>query len=116
MFAAPITQSAVDWLDRKHFLVSPRSSSNVNCRGSPSRRNPRGWLARLGAKSLHITPGSPWENGYCESFNGRLRDELPNGENLSTLREAQVLIERWRVSYNTRRSHGSLGLGLSRHA
>lgn len=69
----------------------------------------RRWLAKLGAKTLYITPGSPWENGFCESFNGRLRDELLNGEIFYTLREAQVLIERWRVFYNTRRPHGSLG-------
>lgn len=69
----------------------------------------RQWLANLGAKTIYITPGSPWENGYCESFNGRLRDELLNGEIFYTLREAQVLIERWRVFYNTRRPHSSLG-------
>jgi len=56
-----------------------------------------------------VTPGSPWENGYCESFNGRLRDELLNGDISYTLREAQVLVERWRVHYNTIRPHGSLG-------
>ena len=72
-------------------------------------KNLRRWLSRLGAKSVYITPGSPWENGYCESFNGRLRDELLNGEIFYTLREAQVLIERWRIHYNTVRPHGSLG-------
>lgn len=72
-------------------------------------KNLRRWLARVGAKTLYITPGSPWENGYCESFNGRLRDELLNGEIFYTLREAQVLIERWRIHYNTVRPHGSLG-------
>jgi len=72
-------------------------------------KNLRRWLARVGAKSVYITPGSPWENGYCESFNGRLRDELLNGEIFYTLREAQVLIERWRIHYNTVRPHGSLG-------
>ena len=69
----------------------------------------RSWLARLGTKTIYITPGSPWENGYCESFNGKLRDELLNGEIFSTLREAQVLIERWRVFYNTERPHSALG-------
>ncbi len=59
----------------------------------------RQWLARLGTKAVYITPGSPWENGYCESFNGKLRDELLNGEIFYTLREAQVLLERWRVHY-----------------
>ena len=68
----------------------------------------RNWLARLGTKTVYITPGSPWENGYCESFNGKLRDELLNGELFYTLREAQVLIEQWRVHYNTIRPHSSL--------
>ena len=69
----------------------------------------RAWLAGLGTKSVYITPGSPWENGYCESFNAKLRDELLNGELFYTLREAQVLIEQWRVHYNTIRPHSSLG-------
>lgn len=69
----------------------------------------RNWLACIGTKTLYIAPGSPWENGYCESFNGRLRDELLNGELFYTLREAQVLIEQWRVYYNTLRPHSSLG-------
>ena len=56
-----------------------------------------GWLARVGAKSIYITPGSPWENGCCESFNGgKLRNELLNGEIFYTLREARVVIEEWR--------------------
>lgn len=54
----------------------------------------RGWLKRMGVKTLYIDPGSPWENGYIESFNGKLRDELPNGEVLTTLLEAKVMIER----------------------
>ena len=69
----------------------------------------RQWLARLGTKAVYIAPGSPWENGYCESFNGKLRDELLTGEIFYTLREAQVLIERWRVNYNTIRPHSALG-------
>ena len=69
----------------------------------------RAWLAEVGVKTLFIEPGSPWENGYVESFNGKLRDELLNGEIFYTLREAKVLIERWRVHYNTRRPHSSLG-------
>ena len=60
-------------------------------------------------KTLFIEPGSPWENGYNESFNGKLRDELLNGEIFYTLKEAQVLIERWRRHYNTIRPHSSLG-------
>jgi putative transposase len=66
-------------------------------------------LTRLGVKTLDIEPGSPWENGYCESFNSKLRDELLEGEQFSTLPEAQVLIERWRRHYNTIRPHSSLG-------
>jgi len=69
----------------------------------------RAWLAEVGVKTLFIEPGSPWENGYVESFNGKLRDELLNGEIFYTLREAKVLVERWRVHYNTRRPHSSLG-------
>ena len=69
----------------------------------------RGWLASVGAKTLYIEPGSPWENGYCESFNGKLRDELLNGEIFCSLKEAKVLIEQWRHHYNTVRPHSSLG-------
>jgi len=69
----------------------------------------REWLTKVGVKTLFIEPGSPWENGYCESFNGRLRDELLAREQFDTLLEAKVLIERWRRHYNTVRPHGSLG-------
>jgi putative transposase len=69
----------------------------------------RGWLGRIGVKTLFIEPGSPWENGYIESFNGKLRDELLNGEIFDTLLEAQIVIERWRKEYNTERPHSSLG-------
>ena len=69
----------------------------------------REWLGRIGVKTLFIQPGSPWENGYNESFNGKLRDELLNMEIFSTLKEAKVLIERWRQHYNTVRPHSSLG-------
>jgi len=69
----------------------------------------REWLQRIGVKTLFIAPGSPWENGYVESFNGKLRDELLNGELFYTLREAKVLIERWRQHYNTVRPHSALG-------
>jgi len=69
----------------------------------------RSWLARIGVKTLFIEPGSPWENGYNESFNSKLRDELLNGEIFYTLPEAKVLIERWRQHYNTVRPHSSLG-------
>lgn len=69
----------------------------------------RKWLARLGVKTLFIEPGSPWENGYIESFNGKLRDELLNPEIFTTLTEAKVLIEQWRREYNQVRPHSSLG-------
>jgi len=67
------------------------------------------WLHKLGVTTSYIEPGSPWENGYNESFNGRLRDELLNGEIFYTLKEAQVMIEDWRRHYNHVRPHSSLG-------
>ncbi len=69
----------------------------------------RAWIGAVGAKTAFLAPGSPWENGYCESFNARFRDELLNGEVFTTLREAQILIERWRRHYNTVRPHSALG-------
>ena len=67
------------------------------------------WLGKLEVAPLYIEPGSPWENGYVESFNGKLRDELLNREQMDTLREACVLIDQWRQHYNTKRPHSSLG-------
>jgi putative transposase len=67
------------------------------------------WIAAVGAKTAYIAPGSPWENGFIESFNARLRDELLNGEIFYTLREAQVVVESWRRHYNAVRPHASLG-------
>ena len=72
-------------------------------------RDLRKWLADTGAKTLYIEPGSPWENGYCESFNSKLRDEFLNGEIFYSMKELRVLAERWRVHYNTVRPHSSLG-------
>jgi putative transposase len=69
----------------------------------------RDWLGRIGVTTLFIEPGSPWENGYNESFNGKLRDEVLNREIFYTLQEAQVVIEQWRQEYNTFRPHSSLG-------
>jgi len=69
----------------------------------------RKWLGKVGTGALYIEPGSPWENGYCESFNGKLRDECLNGEIFYSLKEAQIVIEKWRVEYNTRRPHSALG-------
>lgn len=67
------------------------------------------WFKSLDVKPLFIQPGSPWENGFIESLNGRMRDEFLNGEIFYTLTEAKVLIERWRYNYNTKRLHSSLG-------
>jgi transposase InsO family protein len=63
----------------------------------------------VGTGTLYIEPGSPWENGFCESFNGKLRDECLNGEIFYSLKEAQIVIEKWRVLYNTLRPHSALG-------
>ena len=71
----------------------------------------RNWLMQVRAKTLFIEPGSPWENGYCESFNGKLRDELLNGEIFYSLKEAQIVIEQWRKHYNT--INTALGAKLS---
>jgi putative transposase len=68
----------------------------------------RSWLGRLGVKTLFIEPGSPWENGYIESFNGKMRDELLDREIFTTLIEAKVLIEAWRREYNETRPHSAL--------
>ena len=69
----------------------------------------RRWLGRVGVEMLFIEPGSPWENGYNESFNGKLRDELLNGEIFYSLAEAAVLVEQWRREYNTVRPHSACG-------
>jgi transposase InsO family protein len=69
----------------------------------------RKWLTEMGVRTLFIEPGSPWENGYIESFNGKLRDELLNREIFTTLTEAQVLIAQWRMEYNQVRPHSARG-------
>lgn len=69
----------------------------------------RAFLAEEGVKALFIEPGAPWENAYCESFNGRLRDELLDRELFTTVHEAQVVLKQWRLEYNHRRPHGALG-------
>lgn len=85
--------------------VHLRSDNGPEFIASPLRK----WLGRLSVKPLFIEPGSPWENGYIESFNGKMRDELLNREIFYTLREAQIMIERWRKEYNYIRPHSSLG-------
>ena len=69
----------------------------------------RRWINAVRSKTADIVSGSPWENGYCESFNARFRDELLNGEIFYTLKEAQIIIEEWRKHYNTKRPHSALG-------
>lgn len=93
------------------LFVAHGPSEHIRSDNGPEfvARNVRSWLDRIGVKTLYIEPGSPWENGYCESFNSKLRDELLECEQFSTLYEAQVLIERWRRHYNAIRPHSSLG-------
>ncbi len=69
----------------------------------------RDWISAVGSNTAYIEPGSPWENGYVESFNSKLRDELLNGEVFYSLKEAQILIEAWRRHYNAIRPHSALG-------
>ena len=69
----------------------------------------RDWINAVGAKTAYIEPGSPWANGYCESFNAHFRDKLLNGEIFYTLKEAEIIIEIWRKHYNTNRLHSALG-------
>jgi len=68
----------------------------------------REWIVAVGARTAYIMPGSLWENGYCESFNSKLRDELLNGEVFYPLNEARIVIESWRRHYNTVQPHSSL--------
>ena len=97
-------------------MCSPTCSS---CAAFPRLRSDNGpefvakavqdWIAAVGAKAAYITPGSPWENGFIESFNARLRDELLNGEIFYSLAEARIVVESWRRHYNAKRPHASLG-------
>jgi transposase InsO family protein len=92
-------------------LWSPCGRSHIRSDNGPefTAKEVRRWLSRLGIKTLFIELGSPWENGYIESFNGKLRDELLNGEIFTTLLEAKVLLANWRREYNQIRPHSSLG-------
>jgi len=101
-----------DVLERLSWLFATRGvPDHIRSDNGPefTAKVVREWLERVGVKTLFIEPGSPWENGYVESFNGKLRDELLNGEIFYTLKEAKILIERWRVHYNTVRPHRALG-------
>ena len=101
-----------DVLERLAWLFVTRGvPKHIRSDNGPefTARSVRAWLKQIGVGTLFIEPGSPWENGYVESFNGKLRDELLNREIFYTLTEAKVLIERWRREYNTIRPHSSLG-------
>ena len=86
----------------------PEHYVRTTVQSSSRRICANGWQ-NTGAKTLYIEPGSPWENGYCESFNSKLRDEFLNGEIFYSIKELRVLAERWRIHYNTVRPHSSLG-------
>ena len=110
------------WIDRKlrstdvidvlsDLFILPGVPGHVRSDNGPEfvARAVREWITAVGAKTAFIEPGSPWENGYCESFNARLRDELLNGELFYSLAEARIVIEGWRQHYNTKRPHSALG-------
>ncbi len=99
---------------RREGLKVPRKQRHRDLRGCDAEKGVtakvvRAWLAQLGANTLFIAPGSTWENGYCESFNGKLRDELLSSEIFYSLKEARIVIEQWRQHYNHKRPHSSLG-------
>lgn len=101
-----------DVIDKLYDLFVFRGvPENIRSDNGPefTARAVRKWLGRMGVKTLFIEPGSPWENGYIESFNGKLRDELLNREIFTTLTEARVLIAGWKKEYNQVRPHSSLG-------
>src|SRR6266511_6471713 len=107
-------QAQCDRCDRRsvrplHPARRPRSHPVRQRTGVRRQGRAFEWIAAVGAKTAYIERGSPWENGYIESFNARLRDELLNGEIFYTLREAQIVIESWRRHYNTIRPHASIG-------
>ncbi len=101
-----------DVLDRlADLFVNRRTPDYIRSDNGPefTTHAVRRWLARVGVRTLFIEPGSPWENGYVESFNGKLRDEFLNGELFYTLTEGKILTEKWRRMYNEIRPHSSLG-------
>jgi putative transposase len=101
--------NVVDALTDLFILRSPPAFIGSDNGAEFIAKKVRVWIGAVGAKTAFITPGSPWENGYGESVNARVRDELLNGEVFTTLREAQILIERWRCHYNAVRPHSALG-------
>jgi transposase InsO family protein len=101
------TQDVIDLLF--HLFIFRGIPEHLRSDNGPefTARSIRAWLSRIGVKTLFIKRGSPWENGYIESFNGKLRDELLNREIFTTLEEAKVLIEQWRKEYNQVRPHSA---------
>ena len=101
------TQDVIDVLF--HLFVFRGIPEHIRSDNGPefTAKAIRDWLNRLGVKTLFIQPGSPWENGYIESFNGKLRDELLEREIFTTLEEAKVLLEQWRREYNHVRPHSA---------
>ena len=101
------SQAVIDELFK--LLIFRGIPENIRSDNGPefTAKTVRKWLSRLGVKTLFIERGSPWENGYIESFNGKLRDELLNREIFTTLEEAKVLIEQWRKEYNQVRPHSA---------
>jgi len=101
------TQDVIDLLF--HLFIFRAIPAHIRSDNGPefTAKAIRTWLNRLGVKTLYIEPGSPWENGYVESFNGKLRDELLDREIFTTLQEAKVLIEQWRIEYNQVRPHSA---------
>jgi putative transposase len=101
--------SVIDVLSDLFILRGP--SGYVRSDNGPEfiARAVQDWIAAVGSRTAYIEPGSPWENGYCESFNSKLRDELLNGEIFYSLKEARIVIESWRRHYNEVRPHSSLG-------
>jgi transposase InsO family protein len=101
--------NVVDALTERFILRGPPQYIRSDNGPEFIARSVRDWIAAVGAKTAYIEPGSPWENGYCESFNARFRDELLNGEIFYTLKEARIVIEKWCRHYNTVRPHSALG-------
>jgi transposase InsO family protein len=104
--------TSVDVLERLYWLFLVKGTpEHIRSDNGPefTARAVREWLGRVEVKTLYIEPGSPWENGYVESFNSKLRDELLNREVFDTLLEAKALVEDWRKEYNHVRPHSSLG-------
>lgn len=107
-------QTSEDVLERLSDLVIHRGTPDyIRSDNGPefTAQRVRDWLERVGVKTLIIEPGSPWKNGFIESVNGKLRDEVLNIELFDTLLEARVLIERWRVHYNTSDFTATLATG-----